>query len=584
METRLGIAGAFPSLYDENPEGIALFDREGLLVSCNRSALAITGFDSMATLRGVHFTKAVFGPERDRAREAFQTVLEGRTDHFGTMLLLRDGGMIPVELAMFPARVDDEITGVFVQIREELSLQVAEASWTVSQQRFRSLFEYHPDAIISLKNDGTISRVNVALELKTGFLGEQVVGKPWFDLLAPECRSTAEEAFRSAFAGEAREIDACLVTRSGHRMEVQLKVVPLRVANDVEGAYAIARDITAQRAAEREIALQAERIRELYLAASVRGKSVETQIDNTLALGCRMFGFDYGYVTKFQGDKLAVMNAIGEGTGVQRGAVFEMDRSFSRHLLGRQSLFVPDLEDEPWNSDAARATAPWRSYYATKLIVNDHDFGGLVFAGRAPRAALSGLDRDLVHLMALFVAAALERVRYAESIEHLAFYDALTGLPNRVLFEDRVRQTASTSKRYERAFAVMYLDLDNFKDINDRFGHPEGDRVLRAVAERLVSALRESDTLARFGGDEFVVLQPVVGGESDAQDLAKKILGALEQPIDTGAHKHAVSTSVGIALYPADGTSGDLLLEAADRALYRAKRAGRNTFNFNARR
>ncbi|HET7814861.1 MAG TPA: diguanylate cyclase, partial [Candidatus Baltobacteraceae bacterium] len=553
----------------------------GFLVSCNRSALALTGFERTEDVAGTHFSKSVFAAERDRAREGFAVALQGRTDHFSSLLLMREGGPIPVEIAMFAARAGAEIGGVFVQVREQFSVEAAEMSLTVSQQRFRSLFEYHPDPIISLKHDGTISRVNVALEMKTGFLGEDLIGKPWLDVIDSASRTAAQQAFATAATGEARELEVRLLARSGATMEVSLKLVPLRVANDVEGAYAIARDLTAQRAAEREIATQAERVRELYAAASARGKSVESQIDNTLALGCRMFGFNFGYVTRFQDDKIAILNAVGQGSPVPRGSVWPMNDSLSRHLLGRNSVFVPDMEEEPWLSDSAYGTSPWRSYYGIKLVVNEKDFGAMVFASRQPRAALEARDRDLLHMMALFVAAALERVRYTESMEQLAFYDSLTGLPNRVLFDDRMRQTVGAAKRYGRDFSVMYLDLDDFKAINDQFGHPEGDRVLREVSQRLMSALRESDTLARFGGDEFVVLQPVVNAQTDAEDLARKLVRALHEPIETGMHRHHVRTSVGIALYPRDGTSSNELLECADRALYRAKRAGRDTYQFN---
>jgi diguanylate cyclase (GGDEF)-like protein/PAS domain S-box-containing protein len=581
VETRTHLTALLGSLFEENPDGIALFDRDGLLVACNRSALALTGFGRLEDIVGIHFSKSVFAAERDRAREGFVTAQHGRTDHFSSLLVMREGGAIPVEIAMFPARCGDEIAGVFVQVREQLSAEVAETSLTISQQRFRSLFEYHPDPIISLKHDGTISRVNVALEMKTGFLGEDLIGRPWLDVIDGGSRAAAQQAFAIAATGEAKEIGARLLARSGSAMEVSLKLVPLRVANDVEGAYVIARDLTAQRAAEREIASQAERVRELYAAASARGKSVETQIDNTLALGCRMFGFDYGYVTRFQENQLAVLNAVGKGSSVTRGSVWQMATSLSRHLLGRHSLFVSDLHEEPWASDPAISTAPWRAYYGIKLVVNEKDFGAMVFASREPRAALDARDRDLLHMMALFVAAALERVRYAESIEQLAFYDSLTGLPNRVLFDDRMRQTIGAAKRYDRDFAVMYLDLDAFKAINDEYGHPEGDRVLREVSQRLLGALRESDTLARFGGDEFVVLQPVVNAQTDAEDLAGKLVRALHEPIDTGLHRHHVRTSVGIALYPRDGTTSNELLECADRALYRAKRAGRDTYQFS---
>ncbi|HET9096347.1 MAG TPA: sensor domain-containing diguanylate cyclase [Candidatus Baltobacteraceae bacterium] len=305
-------------------------------------------------------------------------------------------------------------------------------------------------------------------------------------------------------------------------------------------------------------------------------------MDNTLALGCRLFGFDYGYLTRFDEATISIVNAVGEGSGVTAGSVFPSEEGLSRHLIGdRQTLFIPDLDEPPWDKDPARDTAPWKSYFATKLMVGNREFGALVFAGRNAReGGIPELDRDLLQLMALFVAAALERAQHAERIEQLAFYDSLTGLPNRVLFNDRIRQTMGAAKRYSRGFAVMYLDLDAFKDINDRFGHPVGDLVLKAVADRLVATLRESDTVARFGGDEFVILQPVVNGPVDASDLAKKIVDAMQAPLEIEDFEQTVHTSIGIALFPQDGLNADELMDRADRALYRAKRAGRNRWQF----
>jgi diguanylate cyclase (GGDEF)-like protein len=169
---------------------------------------------------------------------------------------------------------------------------------------------------------------------------------------------------------------------------------------------------------------------------------------------------------------------------------------------------------------------------------------------------------------------------YLTRIEQLAFTDALTGLPNRVLFDDRIRQAMATAKRYDRGFAVMYLDVDRFKEINDECGHAAGDAVLREVGARLRRTLRESDTVARFGGDEFVVLQPIVDGPGDAADLARKIVASFGTPLRAGDIQRDVRLSIGIALYPQDAGTLEELLDLADRALYAAKRAGRNRWSF----
>jgi diguanylate cyclase (GGDEF)-like protein/PAS domain S-box-containing protein len=581
MQADMRLIELLASYYEGCPDAIVVYDRAGLCASCNAAACHIAGYTAQQ-MAGSHYGQHIITDHREIVEDAFAAALAGSMEHFETRIRTSGGGEVPVEVHLFPARHNGEIAGVFAQAHDLSALRSAEQSLELNQQRFRSLFEYHPDAIMALKADGTISRVNVALEATTGFYGEQLIGKNWSELVAPEMREAALDEFRMVSRGEATEFDSFLLDKLNNRIDVQMKLVPLRVSGDIDGAYAIAKNVMAQRSAERAIALQGERIRELYIAAAARGESVETQIDKTLSLGCRLFGFDYGYLTRFDEATITVINAIGEGSGVAAGAVFPKEQGLSRHLVGeRQSLFIPDLDEPPWDKDPARDSAPWKSYFATKLLVGSREYGALVFASRRSRTGgIAEMDRDLLQLMALFVAAALERARHAERIEQLAFYDALTGLPNRVLFDDRILQTMGAAKRYNRGFSVMYLDLDEFKEINDEFGHPVGDLVLKSVADRLLHTLRESDTVARFGGDEFVILQPVVNGPSDSAELAQKIVLALQAPIELENFSRCVYTSIGIALYPQDGTTADELMDKADRALYRAKRAGRNRWQF----
>jgi diguanylate cyclase (GGDEF)-like protein len=165
-------------------------------------------------------------------------------------------------------------------------------------------------------------------------------------------------------------------------------------------------------------------------------------------------------------------------------------------------------------------------------------------------------------------------------LAHLAQYDALTGLPNRVLLFDRAQQAISRAVREKTVLALMYLDLDGFKDINDSLGHDAGDAVLVQFAERMSAALRSSDTLSRQGGDEFVMLAPLVPDGDAAKVLASKLVEIAAMPFTVGGHVLRVTTSLGIALFPQDGDSFDLLSRRADAAMYSAKRAGKNRYRF----
>lgn len=166
----------------------------------------------------------------------------------------------------------------------------------------------------------------------------------------------------------------------------------------------------------------------------------------------------------------------------------------------------------------------------------------------------------------------------ALKISHLAHHDFLTDLPNRVLFDDRLSQAINLAQRHQRQIAVLFLDCDNFKNINDSLGHMMGDLLLQSLAKRIVSAGRNSDTVSRQGGDEFIILLPEVNSVEDAETYATKILTEVAKPHLIGDHELHMTASIGIAMYPADGRNADSLVHNADIALYEAKESGRNTY------
>ena len=208
------------------------------------------------------------------------------------------------------------------------------------------------------------------------------------------------------------------------------------------------------------------------------------------------------------------------------------------------------------------ATGGWRALEATiSNLLDNPDVGGIVMNCRDITA----------------------RKRDEATIRHLAYYDALTSLPNRILFNDRLTiALAHAKRRGSRSVAIMFLDLDRFKTINDTLGHGAGDELLKAAAERLSTALRDEDTVARLGGDEFLLLLPGVDDVEDAARLGQKVVDLFKEPFDIQDHELQVTASVGISLFPADGADGETLVRNADTALYRAKDQGRDRFQLYA--
>ncbi len=173
-----------------------------------------------------------------------------------------------------------------------------------------------------------------------------------------------------------------------------------------------------------------------------------------------------------------------------------------------------------------------------------------------------------------------EQRRSEVKIEYMAHHDSLTDLANRVLLNERLEQALGSRIHREQIVAVHHLDLDQFKAVNDTFGHPAGDKLLKIVAERLRGLVRDTDTIARMGGDEFVIVQAPIADPAEATSLAQRVIGSISQPFDIDGHQAVIGTSVGIAVGPGDGLKPDRLLRNADLALYRAKGDGRGTFRF----
>jgi len=284
-------------------------------------------------------------------------------------------------------------------------------------------------------------------------------------------------------------------------------------------------------------------------------------------------------------DQSLIFDSVTEGIVMLRnGVAHRCNRKFAsmlgydpEELIGKPSI-VWYADPAEWDPAASfpRAARSVDGALQGEIRVKRKD--GTAFWCEARGRALHP-DRPEEGSIWIYIDISVRKERESR-IQHLADHDALTGLLNRRMFEDRLRQAIALARRTDQMVALMLVDLDEFKSVNDRYGHLTGDYVLRTVARRILDAVRETDTVARLGGDEFVV---VLVGQKSAEDpalVAEKILAALTDPIPAGGRRLTIGASIGISIYPRDGLTPEALLSHADAAMYRVKDAGKNRYQF----
>jgi len=264
--------------------------------------------------------------------------------------------------------------------------------------------------------------------------------------------------------------------------------------------------------------------------------------------------------------------ALPDGWSSPVGFAFGTATSITSDNLGSEQRFTPNRFAHL--SEAA-------SVAEVLIPGGDRPFGVLEVGDRDGRSFADG-DISFMQSIANMLAAAIERIKVEQDIQRMALEDPLTGLPNRALFRDHLQQGLARIKRSGGLLAVLLIDLDHFKDVNDTLGHPTGDRLLAEVAERLRGSLRQSDPPARLGGDEFALILPDLPSPENAASVAQKVISQLAKPFYLDEHEIYFGGSVGITICPTDGDDADRLLRNADLALYRAKKEGRNTYQFYA--
>jgi diguanylate cyclase (GGDEF)-like protein/PAS domain S-box-containing protein len=556
------------ALFNATPDGLTFFDTAGNITDANPASESLMGV-KRTTLIARPFGDFIVADELPYATELFARVLGGETVTAVLNVRRLDGATFPVDLVAGPLRERGVITGAYCSARDISEKTEALAHVEASEERFRSIFDNNPDPMIAFDADGTVTRANSAAGRVLEIDPETLVGQTLGDVATDGDLTEALACFNRALAGMAGGIELHVRHAREHSLPAFVTMIPIRFRGLAAGVHLHVRDLRATIAQQRQIAAHAERIRDLYMSAAAASENAEQQITATLESGCRILGLSSGVLYERESD--LVIETYGESMG----------SGLARLALGSdRALAIDDVRGMEALADDPDA-APFVAFIGTPIDVSGVRYGTLSFADRRRRRTpFDDVDRDLVQLMGALVSSAIERGRSRARLQTLAYSDTVTALPNRAWLVEHLRALLEEARRTECTVGVLFLDLDRFKDINDTMGHDSGDRLLRIVGERLGKAIRTSDVVARMGGDEFVVL---AGDSPDMQalgGLAERIVTTIEEPISMEGSEFFVTTSIGIASFPADGTDAETLVKHADVAMYRAKDRGRNTYQF----
>jgi len=363
---------------------------------------------------------------------------------------------------------------------------------------------------------------------------------------------------------------------------VFVRTIPKIVDGACVGAYATVRDATSELRLRALAEEQALRMETLYRIAISR-TSLDEQVNVALVNAMERLGFEWGFISRVDDGEVTIEHSVGERGHVEIypvGHRLPLERSLLRHVIERDDvLTMSDCNEMPPAREGARPMRPWGAFVGAPLDVAGRRYGALGFAALASRPPLGPEDIAFVRFVAALAGSSIERELRERELSDMARRDYLTGLANRRDLHEQLDAALARSRRGDQPVALLYIDLDGFKPINDSLGHETGDAALREVARRLRACVREGDLVARLGGDEFVVLQSAAVGDDEVRALADRLCRALAEPYFLGTSVVRMSGSVGVAL-ARSGEDGDGLLSRADAALYRVKERGRGGVGF----
>ncbi|MBC8022174.1 MAG: EAL domain-containing protein, partial [Burkholderiales bacterium] len=456
-----------------------------------------------------------------------------------------DGSAITIHGAAAPLRDEaDRITGLLVACVDVSDAKRATGELERHLHFTRALLDAIPNPVYFKDTQGRYQAYNRAWAELFGAEGDWI-GKTSFDVLTPEMAQEHHERDRLLFERPSSTTYEALVPAAEGQVRQMLynKVSFVDQKGDVAGLIGIITDVTHYKETERALEASEARFRVL----------TESSIDLISVV-------DGDGVLRYQSAALRRLLGYDPADTLGKNVHDLVHRDDAEHVRAAFRRIVDSRHlTEPVEFRLRHRNGSWRTFESlgTNCLANPH-ISGVVWNSR------DITDRKVIQ----------------QRIQHLAYHDNLTGLPNRGLLQDRLARAIARGERSGKKVAVLFIDLDNFKNINDTLGHDVGDELLRQVSRRLTECVRLEDTIARQGGDEFIVLLDQLDDGRNASIVAQKILNSLRHPLALGGTEQHVSGSVGIAVYPEDGRDAQTLMKNADTAMFHGKSMGKNTYQY----
>jgi len=527
-------------LFERNLAGVYRTTIDGRILDCNEAMARILGYSSREELMAQSARDLYQDPSH---RDGYIAVLRRERMMTSNEISLRrkDGSPCWLIESVHLLEGDPEILeGTVIDITDR---KLAENALRESEERYRLLVERMREGLAQAGNDGVLQFVNDRFCEMVGYERAELVGMQGDSLLAySEDIALVREKIRMRMRHVADQYEVRVRRKDGTIIWLEIGGAPVvDAAGNVVGSIGVHNDVTERRMAE-------EALRESEARYRLMAENSTDMISRTSNRGILLYASDAcRRLLGFEPSELVGRSFY--------DFVFDADRDEVRHL----SSLIHESGPTTFAYRVEKKDGSLVWFETTSRSVRD------VFTGKIRE--IVGVSRDVT-----------ERKRVEEQIEYQAYHDALTGLPNRRLFRDRLTVALAHARRMKHPLAVMFLDLDRFKVVNDTLGHSTGDELLKTVGTRLQSSLREEDSIARMGGDEFTILLADLKSTDDSAKIAQKVLDTVAQPLKIDGTELFVTTSIGIALFPSDGDTAEALLANADHAMYRAKDAGRNSY------